>query len=65
MLTEENRAILLMAKTKATKDKPMCDSHTKKDKHTSTGGAFVKPDGKAEWVRFKTECVLLKGRGNK
>lgn len=64
MLTEANRAILLMAKTKATKDKPKATRGQVSTTH-STGGAFVKPDGKAEWVRFKTECVLLKGRRSK
>jgi hypothetical protein len=46
-------AILLMAKTKATKVKPI---------GTVVPKAKPKPDdGVNEWVRFKSECVLLKG----
>ena len=59
MLSEKNRAILLMAQTKTTKPKPK----STRGHVSTTGGAFVKPDGKAEWVRFKTECVLLSGKG--
>lgn len=57
----ENLAVLLQARQLiSSKPKPIvaCDSHTKQN---PTGGACVKPDGRAEWVRFKTECVLLKG----
>jgi hypothetical protein len=53
----ENLAVLMRAYaiTKPTKAKPMCESHTKPK-------AEAKPDdGKADWVRFKSECVLLKG----
>lgn len=57
----ENLAVLLQARQLiSSKPKPIvpCDSHTKAK---AKGGACVKPDGQAEWVRFKTECVLLKG----
>lgn len=49
----EANAVLLTALTKSFNDKPkqVCDSHTKPKQD----------DGKAEWVRFKRECVLLRG----
>ncbi len=53
MMNAKNQAILLMVKTKATKDKPK----------PSLGYGNPKDDGKAEWVRFKSECVLLTKKG--
>jgi hypothetical protein len=56
MMNAKNQAILLMVKTKATKDKP---------KPKKVLGDGNPNDGRIEWARFKTECVLLKGRSVK
>ena len=50
-MNEKNRAILLLVKTKSSKVK-----HTQPKRVTVT----QRDDGRNEWVRFKTECVLLK-----
>lgn len=58
-------AILLMAITKPSKVKdtqPLCKPYTKRP--TKRNGyaeamAMVAADGKEDWVRFKSECVLL------
>lgn len=64
-MKERNLAVLLHARaliSSKPKSNPISpsDSHTKA-KPKASGGAATKPDGQAEWVRFKTECVLLKG----
>jgi len=59
MLSKQNQAILLMAKTKPFEVKP----NRSKTEKFATGVA--KDEGKAEWVRFKSECVLLKGGKSK
>lgn len=64
----ENRAVLLLAleqiktKVKPTQSKPI---GTSVPKRRGYGEAFVTNDGKGEWVRFKRECVLLKGGKSK
>ena len=50
-MNEKNRAILLLVKTKSSNVKPK----TKK----AFGTTVPNDDGRNEWVRFKTECVLL------
>jgi len=59
MLSKQNQAILLMAKTKPFKDKP------KQKIGTSVPNQQDEAQAQAEWVRFKSECVLLKGRRSK
>jgi hypothetical protein len=56
-------AVLLQAKTQAfkVKAKPVCDSHTKQERVVIAATT----DGQADWVRFKRECVLLKGGKSK
>jgi hypothetical protein len=49
-MNEKNRAILLLVNTKPSHVKPKAQPRV-----TVT----QKDDGKAEWVRFKSECVLL------
>jgi len=62
-MKKENLAVLLLAKqaiqTKV-KPKPVCDSHTERKVVIA-----ATTDGHADWVRFKRECVLLKGRRSK
>ena len=53
-MNEKNQAILLLVKTKASKVKA-------KPKPSVT--VTQRDDGRNEWVRFKTECVLLKRKG--
>lgn len=55
-------AVLLQAKTQSfkVKPKPVCDSHTERKVVIA-----ATTDGQADWVRFKSECVLLKGRRSK
>jgi len=62
MLSKQNQAVLLMAITKAVNDKPNPQPKLKPKKVLGDGNPN---DGKAEWVRFKSECVLLKGRSGK
>lgn len=57
MMNAKNQAILLMVKTKATKDKP------KPQHKPNLGDGNPKDDGRIEWARFKTECVLLTKKG--
>jgi hypothetical protein len=63
-MKKENLAVLLLAKqaiqTKV-KSKPVCDSHTKQERVVIAATT----DGHADWVRFKRECVLLKGGKSK
>jgi hypothetical protein len=59
MLSKQNQAILLMAKTKPFEVKP---NRSKTEKFATP---VAKDEGKAEWVRFKSECVLLKGGKSK
>lgn len=56
MLSKQNQAILLMVKTKPFEVKP-------KPQPRKSATSVAKDDGKAEWVRFKSECVLLKRKG--
>jgi len=59
MLSKQNQAVLLMAKTKPFEVKP---NRSKTEKFATP---VAKDEGKAEWVRFKSECVLLKGGKSK
>jgi hypothetical protein len=59
MLSKQNQAVLLMAKTKPFEVKP------NKGKTEKFATPVAKDEGKAEWVRFKSECVLLKGGKSK
>ena len=63
MLSKQNQAILLMAKTKPFNDKvkQIGNGYQKLNKPTPQDEA----QAQAEWVRFKSECVLLKGRRSK
>lgn len=56
MLSKQNQAILLMVKTKPFEVKP-------KPQPRKSATSVAKDDGKAEWVRFKSECVLLTKKG--
>lgn len=59
MLSKQNQAILLMAKTKPFEVKP---NRSKTEKFATP---VAKDEGKEDWVRFKSECVLLRGSKSK
>lgn len=54
MLSKQNQAVLLMAITKPFEVKP------NRSKTEGFATPVAKDEGRAEWVRFKSECVLLK-----
>jgi hypothetical protein len=58
-------AILLMVKTKPSNDKALCKSYTKRSTkrngYAEAMAMVAADDGRQDWVRFKSECVLLKG----
>lgn len=52
----EALAVLMLAKTKAVVVKP-------KPKPEPVATPVANDDGKSEWTRFKSECVLLTKKG--